>query len=114
MFLRPQHLENITKRLLKNIILKKSSDIFLFLPLTTDGKETINQHKENVPLNPLDCNYENFKNFHPEKKDFYPQHLDLNVSDKRRKVAVEICIMFLIIFVRLQMQTWSVTLSSPA
>ena len=50
-------------------------------------KQLIN--KENVPLNPLDCNYENFKNFHPEKKDFYPQHLDLNVSDKRRKVAVE-------------------------
>ena len=30
-----------------------------------------------------------FQKFLPTKNEFYPQHLDLNVNDKRKKVAVE-------------------------
>ena len=41
-------------------------------------------------MNPTDCEYERLKDFHPKKKEFYPQHLDLSVSDEKRKVAVEI------------------------
>ena len=41
-------------------------------------------------MNPIDCNYEDLKNFSFKKKDFYPQHLDLNVNNERSKVAAEI------------------------
>ena len=43
---------------------RKSSNVFFYLPSTTDRKESINQYKNNVSLNPIDCDYENFKNFH--------------------------------------------------
>ena len=60
-----------------------------YLPSTTDRKELMYQYKDNVSLNPIDWNYEDFKNFSSEKKDFYPHYLDLNVNDER-KVAAEI------------------------
>ena len=90
---KPSHalpLEKHYKKIVDECYTRKSSDIFFYLPSTTDRKESINQYKDNVSLKTIDCNYENFENFHSEQKELYPQHLDLNVNDERRKVAVEI------------------------
>ena len=38
---------------------KKMSDIFFYLPSTTDRKESINLYKDNVLLNAINCVYKN-------------------------------------------------------
>ena len=78
------------KKILDERNFKKKSDMFFFLLCTTDRKELMNEFKENVSLNPIDTEFENFRDFHQEKKNFLAQHLDLNVSDERRKIVVEI------------------------
>ena len=67
---------------------KRFSKMFLHLPSTTDGKESINQSRDNVNLNPVNCWIEGFKEFSPSKQDFFPNHLDY--KNKKRNVAVEI------------------------
>ena len=44
------------------------SSLFYFLLLITDQKEKINQHKENVNLNPIDCSLDYLNSFSPDKE----------------------------------------------
>lgn len=39
----------------------------LFLPSTTDCKESIDQYLENVSLSPVDCLHEDFKELSPSR-----------------------------------------------
>ena len=45
---------------------ESSSKMFFFLPSTTDRKEKINRWVNNVDLHPIDCLYDDFKNYTPE------------------------------------------------
>ena len=61
---------------------ESSSKMFLFLPSITDRKEKINRWVNNVNLHPIDCLYDDFKNYTPqnseiEKKGLHPEDLDL-------------------------------------
>ena len=58
------------------------SKMFFFLPSTTDRKEKINRWVNNVNLHPIDCSYDDFKNYAPQNPDIVkngiqPQELDL-------------------------------------
>ena len=56
------------------------SKIVFYLPSITDRKEKINQYKDQVSLNPVDCRYENFVDFAPDNYKFDPPHLHSNHS----------------------------------
>ena len=56
--------------------------MFFFLPSTTNRKEKINRWVNNVNLHPIDCLYDEFKNYAPqnseiEKRRLHPEDLDL-------------------------------------
>ena len=53
--------------------------LFYFLPLTPDWKEKINQHKENVSLDPIDCSLDYLNSFSPDKEVSF--RLDILNSD---------------------------------
>ena len=47
---------------------KESSTLFYFLPLITNQKVKINQHRDNVNLNPIDCSLGYLNSFCPDKE----------------------------------------------
>ena len=58
--------------------------LFYFLPLTTDRKEKINQHKENVGLNPINCSLDYLNSFSPDKEvSFRPDILNSDNAELR-------------------------------
>lgn len=57
------------------------------MPTTTDRKGLINQYLEQVSLTPVDCLYENFKEFSPSNKDFNPA--DLNSTNSYREDTIK-------------------------
>ena len=61
---------------------ESSSKTFFFLTSTTDRKEKNNRWVNNVNFHPIDCLYDDFKNYAPqnleiEKKGLHPEDLDL-------------------------------------
>ena len=65
-----------------------SSKLFFFLPSTTDRKEKINRWVNNVNLHPINCLYDDFKNFAPQrfeiqKKGIQLQDLDFHIQAVR-------------------------------
>ena len=62
-----------------------SSKLFFFLPSTTDRKEKINRWVNNVNLHPINCLYDDFKNYAPQsfeiqKKGIQSQDLDFHIQ----------------------------------
>ena len=62
-----------------------SSKLFFFLPSTTDRKEKINRWVNNVNLHPINCLYDDFKNYAPQrfeiqKKGIQLQDLDFHIQ----------------------------------
>ena len=47
---------------------KESSTLFYFFPLITNQKVKINQHRDNVNLNPIDCSLGYLNSFCPDKE----------------------------------------------
>ena len=62
---------------------EESSGLFFYLPPITDCKEKINQYRENVNLNPIDCSLELLSSFLPDKVDFQSHLLNSSVAEKR-------------------------------
>ena len=71
------------------IIKEEFSTLFYYLPSITDRKETINQHKNNINLTPVDCPLTFIENF-SSKKDtsFNPQLLN-SANPEHRNLQVE-------------------------
>ena len=55
----------------------------------TDRKEKINQFRENVNLNPIDCSLEFLNSFSPDKVDFQPHPLN-SIDLEKRDPQVEL------------------------
>lgn len=68
--------------------------MFCYFPSTTDRKESLNQFKGKVQLNPVDCALEKFKEFSSTNSDFFPHHLE-SADPKERQVARKIVINFM-------------------
>ena len=65
-----------------------SSKLFFFLPSTTDRKEKLNRWVNNVNLHPINCLYDDFKNYAPQrfeiqKKGIQLQDLDFHIQAVR-------------------------------
>ena len=67
---------------------ESSSSLFYFLPSISDRKEEINQHKNNVSLNPIDITTDFIESFSPEKVSFKPDLLSSS-DEKERKPQTE-------------------------
>ena len=67
---------------------ESSSSLFYFLPSISDRKEEINQHKNNVSLNPIDITTDFIESFSAEKVSFKPDLLDSS-DEKERKPQTE-------------------------
>ena len=68
----------------------ESSTLFFFLPSITDRKEKINQFRDNVSFNLIDCYLEFLYNFSPDREDHFQSHL-LNSTDiEKRGPQVEL------------------------
>ena len=65
-----------------------SPSLFYFLPLTSDRKEEINQHKNNVLLFPIDITVDFIESFSVEKISFKPDLLSSS-DEKERKPQTE-------------------------
>ena len=50
------------------------SKMFFYHRSTTDRKEKTNQFMKNVSLHPIDCIYENFKQYSSSGDEFVPQN----------------------------------------
>ena len=59
-----------------------SSKMFFFLPSTTDRKESINRYAKNVHLHPIDCLYDGFKTYAPEKSKIKETGVQPQLSDR--------------------------------
>ena len=62
-----------------------SSKLFFFLPSTMDRKEKINRWVNNINLHPINCLYDDFKNYAPQsfeiqKKGIQSQDLDFHIQ----------------------------------
>ena len=65
-----------------------SSSLFYFLPSTSDRKEEINQHKNNVSLFPIDVTLDFIESFSVERVSFKPDLLSSS-DEKERKPQTE-------------------------
>ena len=65
-----------------------SSSLLYFLPLVSDRKEEINQHKNNVSLYPVDITIDFIESFSVEKVSFKPDLLSSS-DEKERKPQTE-------------------------
>lgn len=70
------------------------STLFCYLPLTTDRKESLNQHKGNVQLHLITCEMTKFEEFSKTNSDFFLQHLESH-DPKERAIAREIMLNFI-------------------
>ena len=65
--------------------MKNSLLCFFFLPLITDLEEKINEHRDNVNLNPIDCSLDCLNSFSPDKEvSFRPDLLNSADAELRR------------------------------
>ena len=79
--------------LLNEITIQEHSNIFFFLPSTTDKNEKINQFFKNVSLHPIDCRYEDFRKYLAVGRDFCLQNLHSTDLEKRlaaREIIVKL------------------------
>ena len=60
---------------------EKFSSVFFYLPSTTDRKEKINHHCDNVNINPIDRSLDYLSSFLPDKQLSFRPDL-LNSSNK--------------------------------
>ena len=91
--------------------LEEFSNLFYYLSSTTNCKEKLNQFKNNVGSNPIDCTFE-FLNFFSKNENISFQPNLLNSDDQElRNQQVEIMYNFLIIWLRPTMIIWFVTLT---
>ena len=60
-----------------------SYGLFFYLLPIRDRKEKINQYRENVNLNPIDCFLELMSSISPDKVNFKPYLLNSGVAEKR-------------------------------
>ena len=67
---------------------RSESSLFYFLPSISDRKEEINQHKNNVSLNPIDITVDFIESFSVEKVSFKPDLLNSS-DEKERKPQTE-------------------------
>ena len=68
---------------------QEASILFFYLPSTTDRCNAIIKFMDNVSLHPIDCLYEDFRQYSSTGEDFMP--LDLESRDlKKRNKAIEI------------------------
>ena len=64
--------------------MKEFSTLFYYIPFTTDIKEKINQFKENVKLNPIDCSHEFLNSFSSDESfSFWLEYLTSAILDLR-------------------------------
>ena len=69
---------------------KECSTLFFFLPSITDFKEKINQFRDKISFNLIDCCLEFLYSFSPDKKVHFQSHL-LNSTDiEKRGPQVEL------------------------
>ena len=75
-----------TKILIKEKQTEDSSNLFFFLPSTTDRKEKNSKSFNNVHLHPIDCAYEDFSNYSLKKKNFTRKILirDFQLKEKQQ------------------------------
>ena len=62
---------------------EESSGLLFYSPILTDLKEAINQYRENVNLNLIDCSFELMRSFSPDKVEFQPHYLNSSESELR-------------------------------
>ena len=63
---------------------EKFSTLFFYLPSTTDCKEKINEFRDNVSLNPINCSLDFLNSFLPDSNvTFQPYLLNSNDLEKR-------------------------------
>ena len=60
--------------------------LFYFLPAVTDRKGKINQHRDKVNLNPIDCSLDYLNSFSPDKKVSFQPDLS-NSADAVKKTS---------------------------
>ena len=60
---------------------------FFYLLSTTDCSHNINQFREKVSLHPIDCIYEDFRQYSKTGEDFMPIDLESRDIEKRTKAA---------------------------
>ena len=78
---------------------------FYFLPLITDRKEKINQYKENVNLNLIDCSLNYLNSFSPDKEVSFQPDLLNSAEAELRNPQVELLYQFSGRWVKQVMQT---------
>ena len=76
------------KKVLNKDQSEDSSSLFYFLPSTSDRKEEINQHKNNVSLSPIDVTVDLIESFSVEKVSFKPDLLSSS-DEKERNPQTE-------------------------
>ena len=70
---------------MRTSINEEFSSLFYSLPSITDQKEKINQHKENVNVNLIDCTLDYVNSFSPDiEVDFWPDLLNSADAELRR------------------------------
>ena len=69
---------------------QEASTLCFYLPSTTDRCHSINQYRDHVSLHPIDCPYENFRQYSKTGEDFMPQDLELrDLVARQLKLSVE-------------------------
>ena len=79
--------------------------LFYFLPSITDQKEKINQYKENVNLNLIDCRLDYLNSFSPDKEVGFRPDLLNSADAELRNPQVELLYQFLGRWLKQVMQT---------
>ena len=74
----------------KNILVKQqvkqeASTLFFYLLSTMDCSHNINQFREKVSLHPIDCIYEDFRQYSKTGEYFMPMDLESRDIEKRTK-----------------------------
>ena len=66
---------------------KETSTLLFYQPSTTDHCHSINQYMEHISLHPIDCLYENFRQYLKTVEDFMPQDLESRDLEKYSKAV---------------------------
>ena len=67
------------------MLVEESSDLFLFLPFTTDCKEKINKFFGNINLHPVDFPYDDFTSYSLTTTNFIDITLNQEIKQKERQ-----------------------------
>lgn len=74
--------------------IQEKSQIFFFLPSTTDHKEKLSKFFGNVNLHPTDCPFEEFSKYSSKGNSFLPQDFDSKIPNVR-EVPRETVLLFM-------------------